>query len=108
MSCRPSAGKKSGNSATVALPESTSLRFCTRGSAKSRDQFCSDENTRFRRVFLLLGARKRNGALQGVAKFAAAFAHPLDFARVAAEQIIAQIEPVLHHLEADLVSGFGQ
>src|SRR5258708_15671799 len=39
---------------------------------------------------------------------AQAFAHAIDFAGVTAEQIVAQVEPVLHHLEAHRVGGVRQ
>jgi hypothetical protein len=37
-----------------------------------------------------------------------AFIHAVDLAGVAAEQVIAQVEAVLHHLELNQVRGLGQ
>ena len=33
--------------------------------------------------------------------------HPVNFAAITAEQIVAQIQPVLHHLEPDVVGVVG-
>ena len=45
------------------------------------------------------------GLIQLVIERAQPVVHPVDFARVAAQQVIAEVEAVLHHLEADGVGG---
>ena len=54
---------------------------------------------------LLLGVGQLLALLQLVIQGAQAFIHALDFASVAAEQVVAQVEAVLHHLEAHFVGG---
>ena len=57
------------------------------------------------RCLLLVGRGQADRFLQMLAQQANAVGHAIHFAGIAAQQVVAQIKPVLHHLEAHRVSG---
>ena len=57
---------------------------------------------------LLLGVGQSFSLRQFVAQGAHAFVHALHFAGIAAQQVVAQVKAVLHHLEAHFIGGVSQ
>ncbi len=92
----------------MALPESTSFRF----SIKRLGELFAPGLLQLlhlgQRALDLIGVGQRLALFQFLVQGAQAFVHAVDFAGVAAEQVVAQVEPVLHHLEADGIGRVGQ
>ena len=61
-----------------------------------------------KRCFLLFGIGQPFRSLQFVIQKTDSLVHPLDFASVAAQQIVAQIHTVLHHLKLHRIGGIGK
>ena len=75
------------------------------GSEKFLTQLCSDccTSVKGRALLLRIGDVLRGHQL--FVEIANAFFDGVFFARIAAQQVIGQVEPVLHHLAADAVGG---
>ncbi len=56
-------------------------------------------------ILLLIGTGESLGGLQLDSHLVHAFGHPFDVAGIAAEQVVAQGQPVLHHLRVQLGNG---